>query len=123
MHKKNLKKLIDHLESIPDESYQQEYIRHPSCGTPACIAGYAYALAKGYKRNKRIPLKSETNGNIKTAKKWLKLKDTEASQLFAPYPLDAWLRPFDSSPTRQDAIDTLKRFLDTGYIVWTVKAG
>jgi len=85
------------------------WIEIESCGTVACMAGTA-ALLAGMK-NWSVP------GSVKrAARRWLDISDTEAYQLF----LDTGKLLF-SEVTRDVAVACLKRFRDTGTVVWLRK--
>lgn len=111
MNIENAKKLVDQLKRLPDERFwMAEYIAHPeeflelnvprpaSCGTVACIAGWA-SLANG-------------GPNFYCdvydwATEWLGLREEESWRLF----LGEWSPKNLSQITRSEAIAELERLI------------
>ena len=110
MNKANIWKLADHIEQLDPREYDQSVFAH-DCGTPACVAGHALALAGRWE---------EADGGSEgfalpfgVAMDWLGLDDVAAERLFVSYP---WGR-FDDA-TRQDAAATLRHLAETGEVRW-----
>lgn len=108
----NAKKLVGQLERLPDEKFwmaswiihpeQQQYRlgipkKHRSCGTIACIAGWAQLLNRP-----RARLHPYT-----WAQKWLRLSEDDALKLFYGF----FSKKANSRITRSDAIAELNRLI------------
>ena len=106
MNVENVKKLIDHMESIDDSEYDQRRYTH-ECGSPSCIAGHAVRLARGK------DYKIEDCDISYIAGDWLDIPVYHTIEMFKPYSI----RRFDET-TKQEAINMLKNFLETGEVVW-----
>lgn len=97
MNVENILQLADHLETLaPSDGrvgYDQTRYVHP-CGTPACIAGHACALAFGvgpYDVDGRLiedVLGTEEESEV--AARWLGIDEGTAKRLFAPRPFRIW---------------------------------
>lgn len=108
MNRDRLKILKDHLVSLPNEQVDMSTVlEERSCGTVACIKGWAEALWP-----RRNPLG---------------LTNAQWQRLFTPYDKAAgryWYRPGDY--TREDAIAALQSLIDNpddeALPVWPEKA-
>ena len=111
MNIENVNKLIDHLESIHEIEYDQKrYIFE--CGSPACIAGHAVYLAKG----KKYDIEDEDCHISLIAGNWLGINKVAKRKMFHAFYWGHYQT--GSPPTKQDAINMLKNFLETGEVVW-----
>ena len=110
MNKANILKLADHIERLDPEEFNQRVFAH-DCGTPACIAGHALALAGRWGGGVEGSTEDHPVG---LAAKWLGIdKDTRAL-LFDSQP-----RGYATNyPTKEDAVATLRHLAETGDVVW-----
>ena len=104
MHKTNILKLAEHIETLSSKDYTQEL--YVSCNSPRCIAGHAVALAE------RGSLPMDWDIARCKAKAWLGLSEDRARLLFTVYPL------LDTEPSAQDAAATLRHLAETGEVDW-----
>ena len=115
---------IDHRREhhkISDDMGKRTDEREKGCGTVACIAGHAHILAEN--DVEFIRALQEHLGvagaemfmmdSFRVAKRWLGMPDSEAENLFIPKNFQF------PDVTRQQAIDTCKRLLETGEVSWT----
>jgi len=107
--KSNVQELIDFLEHLPDKLFDFDSNKDPdlSCGTPACIAGWACYVADG-KPKRRVFFDMETAANflgVSYSNDWL---------------LDAMFNNNReiNDVTKQDAINMLKHYKETGECKW-----
>lgn len=83
---------------------------HHKCGTPSCIAGWAFAMMNGDNSgSEKIPL-----GASDDAAKYLGLTPNQSADLFFPR-LEDW-----DSITPEDAAGTLRKLAYTGEVEWSV---
>lgn len=107
----NARKLVSQLQRLPDEKfYMGVFQAHPedfenyeidrpaSCGTVACIAGWALALNGGYEKS---------DSWEEFSAHWLGLSRDKAHSLF----FGRWSRKGLNDITRQEAIDELNRLI------------
>lgn len=89
------------------------------CGTPGCIAGYA-AIESVRDDDGNLPEEID-DPTIQAAQAWLMLTDREASDLFMPETPCVYWKAEPGDPrhiTPAMAVDTLRRFAETGRVVW-----
>ena len=111
MNIENVNKLIDHLESIEDFEYDQETYTH-GCGSPACVGGHAAYLA-------RIEGEIDIHLSMELiAQSYLGICNHDRERMFSPDPLNQYKRRIKQDVTKQDAINMLKNFSETGKVVW-----
>lgn len=93
------------------------------CGTPGCIAGYTVRESV---RNQDGDLPDEVDAPLfQVAAAWLLLTDQQARNLFMPETPHAYWNALPGYPrhiTLAMAVDTLRRFADTGTIEWRENA-
>ena len=92
------------------------------CNTPACIAGHAYFLSKGFGSSSVTDRISNVNSDLTqiwvTAKKYLGLSNAGTMYLFDEEPLmDVGGCPLQ--PDNLDAIQVLEHLLETGEVDWS----
>ena len=112
------RELADLIERSPD--YDQSTWMHINtadvsniCGTPACVAGHVTAVMKPSLNGTQRFLKEDHQAN---GMKWLGLDMMEADQMFRGEP--DYDDGEDHTPTNADAAAMLRRYADTGEIVW-----
>ena len=109
MYKERIDKLIDHLETLPEEKYNQSFFIHPyhspHCGTPSCIAGHTIAL---FGREKNFNVESD----LRDVGELLGLDKKQSLDLFDEDPIK------HRRVTRADAIWALMSLLKTGEVHW-----
>ena len=93
------------------------------CGTPACIAGFAAALAEDKDERADLTYSDSvlTADDVpRVAERWLDLTIRQADQLFdgEPFGEDDPDSPDDLRPTAREAVDCLRRLADTGEVYW-----
>ena len=111
MNVENVNKLINHLESIEDSEYDQKTYIH-DCGTPACITAHAVYLSK--EKNLRLMNRSLVgNEMFWLAQIWLDIPLHNEIEMCNPYPIERYKKT-----KKQEAINMLKNFLETGEVVW-----
>ena len=111
MNRENIKKLIGALEE--SKTYDQARWCH-TCGSPACIAGHAAALAGATDMgNGRCAVDGRTVFIDDTAIGWTGLDNRQSADLFSPIPFGNL-----SEATKADAIATLEHLLETGEVDW-----
>jgi hypothetical protein len=99
---------------IAETLKQQREGEQHTCGTVACLAGYAMLLSQeGRKTTKKI----DTDDVSVIAQKWLGIDDAEAYRLFQPSILDY------GAITPKKAIRVLKHFRKTGEVNWSKRHG
>ena len=109
----NLHELIEYLEELDEEEFNQENFAHP-CGTPSCLAGHTYYLmTKKEKRDFYYIRLLEMIEMIGKAGDWLGLDKEQENQLFDCAPLGCY-----DEPTIKDAINALEHLALTGEVVW-----
>ena len=141
-----IRQLADHIEDQDDIAYEIEaelvdpeehhlvgYTQTEwthGCGTPACIAGHAVALAltlehipggpSGEEPQVGCPAAElyvgEYTSDLEigvTAGEWMGLDGRMSEQLFEPHPL-----PGDKHPTPRHAAWVLRNLADTGLVEW-----
>ena len=82
-----------------------------ACGTPACIAGFAAALADGRSTAKKYP-EYKVRLIPEIGRAWLGLTSTQAGELFEPT-LDDW-----NQITAEVAALCLRYLAETGKVDW-----
>lgn len=131
MNIENIQSLINKLKWLKETGqeycYNQLVTCHPDviykhdrdlCGTPSCVAGWAYRLSGGSFIGVNKP-----NVTISTcltlAARWLELDDHQAHYLFDATPFDCFRKPEKTvNPTIDDAIAVLEHLLKTGEVGW-----
>ena len=128
INKANIDKLINVLEACEEveESLTNKLTRespasfnmalwYNPCGTPSCIAGHASMLA-GMKYEH---LNNEVVAEIKnTASTWLGINSVMANALFVPEHIEDFY-----TISKDDAIITLKKLRDKGWVDWSHAEG
>lgn len=118
MNKENINKAIDLIAASSTFNMGAHF--HP-CGTPACLSGHIQAhigVLRGHtitpdvENTVRVPL---SHGDLR-AMRWLDVTRTQAEDLF--YPTGFRGGAIWKNITKEQALTTLKRFRDTGEIVW-----
>lgn len=110
----NMMHWVGDVDPDPDEDDEAATVDHTNghaCGTVACIAGWAAAMARIQSppnAMRRYPIDSVE------AQAWLELGDEEAELLFTPFhTVENW-----DSVTVEDAVDVLSHLLKTGCVDW-----
>lgn len=80
MNVENLRTLAHELRADPESYHQGSWGRKTDCGTVACIAGFAYALARS--RPLVVTRSPQRFGLIQRAQEWMGLTAVEAQRLF-----------------------------------------
>ena len=83
MHTDRLMQIVRAIQDKP-EMYDQRFYGEPGCGTPGCVAGWAYHFAMLSRQ------KTDTGSIIDVAEDWLELKHYEADRLFMSYWPPVW---------------------------------
>lgn len=104
MNIKNAKTLVGQLKRLPDEKFDMgPLIAHRSCGTVACIAGYASILNGGPTED------DDVSSPYNFAQKWLGLNTNVAESLFHGW----WAnKRYRGDITRLEAIAELERMIE-----------
>jgi deoxyribodipyrimidine photolyase-like uncharacterized protein len=123
MHVEKILKLADFLETVPDERFNMNYFfrgtdhdyryiieNGGSCGTAACVAGWASIRFK----EEALSLLTPTLGLETAVKQILDLTWGEVDRLF--YGGEA--RRYLWTLTRKQAISVLRHFARTGTVDW-----
>jgi hypothetical protein len=107
-------KTIEHHQKVADIFFDMGMFidTHHTCGTAACIGGFAAIAAKGDKIKKvfKSDKAPETIGQ-----RFLDLDDETAHDLFYPTGLE-----YGFSATAKDAIKVLEHLKKTGKVKWSV---
>lgn len=113
----NINKTIALIEENNEIQFNMfQYVEVNTCGTAACLAGFANIAQYG--DEKSIPASGQRwDGSFWTdhfaiARDWLELTEDEADQLFIPN--ETALRVTD----RDIGLKVLKTFRDTGEVIW-----
>lgn len=88
-----------------------------SCGTVACLAGWAYCLAHPETDKKKLHEVFNTDSQeiSNTAREFLGLGTWQASDLFAPYVIGNW-----SKITAAQAVKVLRHLAETCRVDWSI---
>ena len=114
MNRDNLTQLADHLEKVPEEGFDmRDVFFNDTCGTPACIAGYAAYLsgARGWEYSPYV-----------CAAEWLGLGNQQRARLFCPETATANYGAAPDDPryiSKRMAVAVLRHAAKTGRISWT----
>lgn len=116
LNKENIGVLINHLKELPPENFDMaDWIVERSCGTVACIAGYA-ALLRAEEdpaltvRGSQVYFGEDRFRSVPAyAADWLGLPRSSASALFLPLPLPVY-------PGLADAIRMLEWLYGLDYV-------
>lgn len=117
MNIENLKRLADHVDALPltppdaDAGFNMSRYTF-ECGTPACLAGHAWAMAINYDPN-AVASRHDVNT---IATEWLDLDDEEADLLF----LNTECTLDIARITPQEAATVIRDFIETGEVRWGV---
>ena len=113
MDRDNVAALAARLESIPDEQFNMGmyWLAETSCG---CLVGHAATLIEGGIMDTSFSREEAERPIVVQAREWLGLDDWQARTLFYAYTAENILKDI----TRQQAIETLQRLLETGEVRW-----
>lgn len=132
MNKPHIRQLIDKLKELKATGQEHRYnqrrvyhewgkttLRDSLCGTPACLAGWAFYLSGGNFEE------AELAGGVnyeKIAAEWLGLKyvSTGTAHLLEGRPFGHFKKK-TANPTIDDAIAVLENLLETGKVEWSLK--
>lgn len=120
-NKTNIRKLIKLLESLPDEKFDmREWCNKKSCGTVACIAGWASTLMDGYEFgaekdaeygwDEMLIFHNEASIDPTESsdfKIWFGMTESELESLF----YGKWSDKHRSEITKQEAVEHLKTLI------------
>ena len=110
MNKENILKLADHIERLAPEEFNQRVFAH-DCGTPACIAGHALALAGRWGGG----VEGSTEDHpIGLAAKWLGIDKPTRALLFDTQP-HGYATDY---PSKEDAVATLRILAEHEVVAW-----
>lgn len=127
MNEENLTKLIEILKELDKTDngkvFDQRHWHHDVCGTPACIAGWAYSMSildwddnltleKLLAFDMRPDEHNPQPDYEDMAAVWLGISYEQACLLFQPRP------DHNNEVPLKDAIKTLERLRDTGKVIW-----
>ena len=124
MNTENLITLRNHLQT--STTYDQREWFH-DCGTPACVAGHAAALALGANNFYDWSAKEEDHLTLVQriqieAEDWLELEEREADVMFDSHPYYKFPlvtgEPIPRKATKEDAIRMLNWAIDNDEVKW-----
>ena len=99
------------MESIHEVEYDQRVFVH-DCGSPACLSGHSHFLMKNENTDNKHYGLCINNGEFSKNNNWLGISIEQAFTMFTSEPIE------HEDVTKQDAINMLKNFLETGEVVW-----
>lgn len=133
MNVKRIRELQNVLRENSEDFDMNSFIKE-NCGTPACIGGWAAAMAIAEEQKNEVPLKDTLNVAFndfydkellpfsQTAKTFLEIDSRVATNLFYPWFADPeWGggKNLSVDPlTSDEAIETLNILIDTGEVIW-----
>lgn len=117
MNINRLQLLRDTIASAPEEQFDMTHFFGRSCGTTACIAGFAASLSWGKTLHEAAERDCTSSvmevQNVAAA--WLGLEWKDAHELFLADEAPKWY----SEITRTEALRCLNHLIATGEVDWT----
>ena len=115
MNKEKVLALADMIESSRKRLEMEGFLN--TCGTAACIAGFAFVAERGQSwRKSAAEYWSDWGGGIsipEIAQEYLELTEAQADELFY-----VWKGPPLDAITREQAVETLRYLAQTGKVNW-----
>lgn len=134
MNQENINTLIDRLESLRDDQYNQSLLMHHGygineAGTAGCIVAHAYCCAHnipiggdmcchldiGTDTHWAGPPEHAVGTILDTARDWLEITESKLRELADACP---YFVRYEPQAKIADAIRTMERLRDTGKVDW-----